>query len=657
MFVWSVVLKKKESFFALITTSIFVGLLFFLIDYGYSSSLLPWRFVLKMALFFLCVGVFIGIFAGAGVIIYASLPLPTYAKSSILALITAIGMEKFINRYLVPYMQKIEFPITLGVIIVTITAFILILLTIYMIRWGVEGKVLPKLVFIFAGALLLASDRLLLQDLYPRLHQLAEFIAFSAFVAALYPYIKRFTEKFFLLKYSFFLIFLLISARFWFLNSPSERTVFFDASYKAKYLRTLVHLSYRFHLFQSGSPPHVRVRFKRGFKVLKTSCPPKKRLSGHPSILVITIDALSYDQVMDPTGSWPNLHNLLNSSITFEHAYSTATYTTMSFANMLTGCFALKDSGCLPIARLFKDNGYATGFITDYGIHTHFKKMFSANPGFWFLKPFKGKYPWILSGFDYMKFIKYGVSQHGDHDPSRGSYRGGRITDAAIDFLKSYGGKRFFLWVHYFDVHEWQYESRLGWIGSWTHPKVAYREILAKEDKDIGRLLDFVYKSDFGKNTIIVLTGDHSEALGFRGFNTHSMWVYHCLIHVPLAFRIPGYSHTVRKSPVSLIDLYNTLSALAGIKLKGSHDGCDYTSVILDKDYRPAFRRLLYFVAENQAGVMQYPYKLDYAFQDMAVRLFNIEKDPMEQQELLTQFPQIKDRLLFELESFLRRFL
>ncbi len=99
-------------------------------------------------------------------------------------------------------------------------------------------------------------------------------------------------------------------------------------------------------------------------------------------------------------------------------------------------------------------------------------------------------------------------------------------------------------------------------------------------DDCIGELLDGLEKSDVLENTIIIYTSDHGEMLG-----QHGCWgkqLYHeASIGVPLLIAAPGVrgGESVRH-PVSLIDLFPTTCAMAGLPIPPGLDGIDVSRLV-----------------------------------------------------------------------------
>ena len=63
---------------------------------------------------------------------------------------------------------------------------------------------------------------------------------------------------------------------------------------------------------------------------------------------------------------------------------------------------------------------------------------------------------------------------------------------------------------------------------------------LAYIDLWIGRVLQRLRELGLYDNTLVIVAGDHGESLDEHGERTHSFFVYHSTLHVPLVIRAPG---------------------------------------------------------------------------------------------------------------------
>jgi len=86
-------------------------------------------------------------------------------------------------------------------------------------------------------------------------------------------------------------------------------------------------------------------------------------------------------------------------------------------------------------------------------------------------------------------------------------------------------------------------------------------------DQAIGRLLDYIKGQPWGKDTVVVVTSDHGEAMNEHGIGfQHGFEIWEPLMRVPLILAIPG--EPARRVPVkrSVIDLVPTLLDLLRIQ-------------------------------------------------------------------------------------------
>jgi len=153
-------------------------------------------------------------------------------------------------------------------------------------------------------------------------------------------------------------------------------------------------------------------------------------------------------------------------------------------------------------------------------------------------------------------------------DPSRAP----QTKDAGASEASDAGVERpFFAWFHYFDPHA-QYaphpeapsfsdgdKSPAAWVHAQYDAEVWYT------DKHIGRVLDAIERSPYAKDTAIVLTADHGEALGDHGMSWHGAEIWESLVRVPLVVYVPGVKPGRVASRRSHIDLAPTMLELMGI--------------------------------------------------------------------------------------------
>jgi arylsulfatase A-like enzyme len=146
-------------------------------------------------------------------------------------------------------------------------------------------------------------------------------------------------------------------------------------------------------------------------------------------------------------------------------------------------------------------------------------------------------------------------------------------NELAIDWLQKRESGPFFLWVHYFDVHEtylvppvipgvftYEIEKPLTDI----HPQM-YDVELRFVDMMISNLVDELYRLGVGHDTLIVITSDHGQGLSDHDYPYHTMKLYQEQIRVPLIFAGGALPPGVKpKGLVRSIDIAPTILDITG---------------------------------------------------------------------------------------------
>ena len=100
-------------------------------------------------------------------------------------------------------------------------------------------------------------------------------------------------------------------------------------------------------------------------------------------------------------------------------------------------------------------------------------------------------------------------------------------------------------------------------------------------DDQVGRVLDEVDRLGLRESTAIVFTSDHGYHLG-----EHTFWQKSCLheevSRVPLIIAAPGFKSGRSESFAELMDIYPTLSELAGLPIPKTVQGKSLVPVLQD---------------------------------------------------------------------------
>jgi arylsulfatase A-like enzyme len=272
------------------------------------------------------------------------------------------------------------------------------------------------------------------------------------------------------------------------------------------------------------------------------------------NLILVTVDTLRAGECgflgyAQPTT--PSLDALAAESVVFDRAYAMASYTGKALAPMLIGRYpseTLRDGGHF--------NTYAAGntFLAERLQTAGVRTMGAASH--WYFKPRFG----VTQGFDEFDISAVPTSGQTDTDSTSTSRQ---LTDAGERLLEGNGSSRFFLWVHYFDPHL-QYVAHEGApdFSDPAHPQgwrmhAAYDGEVWFTDQQIGRLLDYARSQPWWKDTVVVVTSDHGEALGEHNINFQHGWeIWEPLMRIPLVFRVPGvqpHRVPVKRSAVDIV--------------------------------------------------------------------------------------------------------
>lgn len=210
-----------------------------------------------------------------------------------------------------------------------------------------------------------------------------------------------------------------------------------------------------------------------------------------------------------------------------------------------------------------------------------------------------------------------------------------------------------------------------------TKPQEAFSESLKRElihgyyasvsymDHQVGKILDALDELELADNTIVVLWGDHGFHLGDLGIWTkHTN--YEQANRIPLIIAAPGQTkpNTRTQQPAESVDLYPTLSSLAGLPApKGPQaiDGVNLVPVIQDPKSRvrdhayhvyPKAKMGRAIRTERYRLVEWKPWRASEDGSAIEYELYDYQTDPQERANLAQQNPDVVKSLKEILEKY-----
>ncbi|MBM1107350.1 sulfatase [Aurantibacter crassamenti] len=163
----------------------------------------------------------------------------------------------------------------------------------------------------------------------------------------------------------------------------------------------------------------------------------------------------------------------------------------------------------------------------------------------------------------------------------------------------------------------------------------AYYASVSYMDAQVGKILKTLKDEGLDENTIVVFTSDHGFHLG-----EHRFWMKVSLheesVRVPMIIKVPGKSPAVCHSFTELLDLYPTLTELAGLKTNKQLQGKSLKTT-LDNPIN-AVRDMAFSVSQGGKSFLVRTDKWAYIQYDedadAGMELFDMDLDPKQYNNL-----------------------
>lgn len=342
-----------------------------------------------------------------------------------------------------------------------------------------------------------------------------------------------------------------------------------------------------------------------------------------PNILLVTLDTTRADALGCYGGdasATPNLDRIAGRSHLLEHCEASVPQTMPSHTTIFSGLhpfnhgvrknLAVMVGPEVPLlAEELRGAGYTTGaFVSSFVVDGRF--------GF-------------ARGFD-----RYDAP---DTKPSAGASmerRAGDTIRVAIDWIAAQPAP-WFAWVHLFDPHA-PYEPPPPF--SQRFAGRPYLGEVAYMDNETGRLIgSLVARGEFDP-ALVIIAGDHGEALGEHGEQTHGILLYEATTRVPLLIHLPGQTEGLRHpQAVGLVDVAATVRELLGIETPS--DGRSLLPLLARSSADSGDRTLYMESLEGYLrhgwaplyAVVRWPYKLIHSPRP---ELYDLAADPDERRDL-----------------------
>jgi arylsulfatase A-like enzyme/Tfp pilus assembly protein PilF len=342
-----------------------------------------------------------------------------------------------------------------------------------------------------------------------------------------------------------------------------------------------------------------------------TKAPPESR-----DIILITLDTTRADALGfagNARVKTPFLDSLASRGIAFTNAHAHNVITLSSHVNILTGLYPFQhgvrenagfklDPKHVTIASELRKLGYTTGaFVAAFPLDARF----GLNQGFDVYDDNYGK------GEATLDFI---IQER----------RASAVLESATKWWRANEGKKRFLWIHLYDPHA-PYAPPEPFLSEYRDNE--YLGEIAYVDSELQKQLAPVIG-----NALVIVTGDHGEALGDHGERTHGLFAYESTLKIPLVIAGPGVPHRLENGYVRHIDIAPTILEAAGGHSSPPMQGASLLGPIASRD--SYFESLSATINRGWApltGIIHGPLK----YIDLPIaELYDLPHDPKEQTNL-----------------------
>lgn len=312
------------------------------------------------------------------------------------------------------------------------------------------------------------------------------------------------------------------------------------------------------------------------------------------------MDSLRYDFLSCygyPKETSPNIDRLAEEGVIFTHAFAQSTWTRPSAASMLSstypsvhGVFTVEDyprTGIEMLPEMLKRAGFRSAAVSSLG---NISPAFGFGRGFdHFIELYKDDS--LLKKRQRLR-IGGGENDYEVHFRVDTEYvpiaTSEDINQSLMSFLQNGGCTNLFSLVWSMDTHNpyFQRDPAMTRFHSpspeilWSKDiqnmhshdeinrlKAYYEEMICYNDYYLGLLVEKLKALNLYEETFLILTGDHGEAFGERGYNSHSLPPFDEQIRIPLIMKFPHFEYRGKVNElVQHIDIVPTILEYVGVR-------------------------------------------------------------------------------------------
>ncbi|HMR18910.1 MAG TPA: sulfatase [Sphingobacterium sp.] len=427
-----------------------------------------------------------------------------------------------------------------------------------------------------------------------------------------------------------------------------------------------------------------------------------------PNIVFILADDLgsaelgSYDNSFNET---PHLDRLAAEGMRFTQAYAAAPLCSPARAALMTGQYParigitdfldneapryLDPEKYYTLNEVLSAGGYRTGIVGKWHLDTKFSSPIGNPKQHGFDEVIGSETKYIADGdyfYPYDKIDTYTTGKEGEYLTDR------QFGDGA-DFIERNKAKPFFLYLSLYSVHTRldapealvkkyrdKFDAKYGKGAAakmYDNPNNTRHEgkhldnpylaaMIESIDSGVGRIMETLKRNGLEKNTIVVFFSDNGGVAGFMNNGVLRMgksWLYEGGIRESLIVKWPAVIKpgSVSNTPVYGIDFYPTFVETAGLKNKPGNivDGKSILDIFKGK--QGSGKTVMYWHYPSETGkwvprmcsaIRSDNFKLLYFYADKRTELYDLSKDPSEQNNIAASHPKKVKELMAALDKW-----
>ncbi|WP_299555882.1 sulfatase [Seonamhaeicola sp.] len=408
-----------------------------------------------------------------------------------------------------------------------------------------------------------------------------------------------------------------------------------------------------------------------------------------PNIIIIISDDQGWGDVGFNGGTdipTTNLDQLAKEGVVFSQGYASHPYCSPSRAGLLSGRYQQRfghennpenihqgedtviglPTSELMISELLQQNNYQTCAIGKWHLGNA-SKYLPINRGFddWYGFSGGGLNYWGKTKADKKEL---GVKRNGKLVPeSELTYLTDDFSKEAVKYIDEYtkNDKPFFMYLAYNAPHA-PIQATKEYTNMVSHieygDRAAYAAMVVGMDVGIGKVINKLKETGAYENTLIFFysdNGGHSHGASSAPYRGHKGMLFEGGIREPFLISWPKKikGNRVYEKPIIALDIFPTILSAANIKKPKTKeiDGVDLMPILENND-KTLQERTLYWRYSNGEGyaVRDKNYKFIRSYYKKASFLFDMDKDELEQHNILDQHPEIAKRLQEKYEQWSR---